>query len=163
MKQVLTSPKPTLIEMMPSSENSPHIKDDFNSIPPDTNEIDSESPDYPGLLELEKLLKDELKKIMPNINSASNQVGNTPTASSIGTQININSLNIDMSSKTVDEDSQCLVIDREVKEKGLVLGSGQVNNDLLTKVVKNFFRETTDRRKYKGKHKNSPMVIKFYD
>ena len=47
----------------------------------------------------------------------------------------------------------------------LVLGSGQVDNaDLLSKVVKNFFsnrEKTTDRRKYKGKHKNSPMVIKF--
>jgi hypothetical protein len=47
----------------------------------------------------------------------------------------------------------------------LALGSGQVDNaDLLSKVVKNFFsnrEKTTDRRKYKGKHKNSPMVIKF--
>ena len=86
--------------------------------------------------------------------------GVTP-ATSIGTQININSLNIDMSSKKLDEDSQCLVLDREIKEHGLVLGSGQVDKDLLSKVVKNFFK--ADRRKYKGKHKNSPMVIKFYD
>ena len=46
---------------------------------------------------------------------------------SIGTQINIENLNIDMSSKTLldhEDGGQCLVIDqREIKtEQGLVLG-----------------------------------------
>merc|ERR1712008_257379 len=100
------------------------------------------------------------------INSA-NGIGNT-LVPSIGTQINIENLNIDMSSKTLldhEDGGQCLVIDqRKIKTEQ---GSGEVDNaDLLSKVVKNFFsnrEKTTDRRKYKGKHKNSPMVIKFYD
>ena len=53
-------------------------------------------------------------------------IGNT-LVPSIGTQINIENLNIDMSSKTLldhEDGGQCLVIDqREIKaEQGLVLG-----------------------------------------
>ena len=134
----------------------------FDSLDESINEVSNQRPNYPGLQDLQHLLKEELRKIMPNINSA-NGIGNT-LVPSIGTQINIENLNIDMSSKKAEEEGQCLIIDPgEIKEQGLVLGSGHVNSDLLSKVVKNFFSKTTDRRKYKGKHKNSPMVIKFYD
>ena len=44
------------------------------------------------------------------------------------------------------------------------LGSGKMDYEVLAKIVKNFFgADVPDRRKYKGKHKNSPMLIKFYE
>lgn len=79
---------------------------------------------------------------------------------SFGTQINIDTVNINIHQKQ-ESNNQCLLRGDLEDNSGIVLGSeGQLDSDVLANVVKNFLAEK-DRRKYKGKQKNSPMVIKF--
>jgi hypothetical protein len=83
---------------------------------------------------------------------------------SIGTQINIQNLNLNLSNDNDDDDDkQCRSnAGDQLDDQGLVLGSGHVDYDVLSNVVRNFYGDT-DRRKYKGKNQNSPMVIKFLE
>ena len=78
---------------------------------------------------------------------------------SFGTQINIDTVNININQD--EKNNQCLLGGDLEDNSGIVLGSdGQLDSEVLANVVKNFLAEK-DRRKYKGKQKNSPMVIKF--
>ncbi len=95
-------------------------------------------------------------------NPASGMMTNT-----IGTQINIQNMNVDMKKMSRETEHEldaekCLVRSNQ----GLLLGSGQhdITEEALTNVVRNFyFGGTSDRRKYASKSKNSPMVIKLVD
>ncbi len=168
---------PEELNRLPAHEMDPIYHNEISDHLLHQEQVDENysKPDYLDLLDLEKILRKELKQLMPKVHlpapSPSPQQQQNKavsgTTTSIGTQINIENLNIDMSQKgnMGHEDGQCLVYDNEKKrenEQGLVLGSGDVDHDLLANVIKNFFGDV-DRRKYKGKHKNSPMVIKFYE
>lgn len=124
-----------------------------------SNEV--ENPDDLDLLDLQTLLKEELRPLLAMKPKEINNDKHLAPAT-IGTQININNLNINLPISKNEE--QCLQ-NTEMKDdtnQGLVLGSGDVDYEVLANVLKNFFGQV-DRRKYKGKHRNSPMVIKFHD
>lgn len=97
-----------------------------------------------------------------------------PSTLNIGTQINIGSVHIGLPA------SEMLYNSLAPERPNVVLGSGDVDLDVLTKIIKNYYSkqksETNeveldlnldvaeakkDRRKYKGKHRNSPMIIKL--
>ena len=112
--------------------------------------------------ELQQMLTNEIKKLIdPHAMQKPMQAPIIPPAPSIGTQININNLNIDLGSKKSD-DQQCLVIEPDELEESELSEHGNMPKNVLSKIVKNFFGEM-DRRKYKGKYKNSPMVIKLFE
>ena len=72
-------------------------------------------------------------------------------------------MNVDMKKET-NPDQTCYSDhdDEDLDENDLILGPGQVDVDVLSNIIQSFFGEK-DRRKYKGKHRNSPMIIKFDD
>ena len=71
----------------------------------------------------------------------------------IGTQINIQNMNVDMSRKSLEDEEHCH--DDDFSSAGLLLGShGKVDAETLLNVLQEIMRD--------GKHKNSPMLIKFH-
>ena len=94
-------------------------------------------------IDIKALLRHEILKMMPKL-----QIPR------IDTQINIETLNVDIGTLNMDNTKQCSAS----SDDGLVLG--HENDDVLSNLVKNYYGET-DRRKYSGKFKNSPMLIKF--
>ena len=51
------------------------VDDIINEI--DDNEIDDELSEYPGLLDLQSLLRHELEKLIPHISTPNNRIGDT--------------------------------------------------------------------------------------
>ena len=104
-------------------------------------------------ISIKDMVKQELSKLVPHLK-----------VPAIDTQINIQTLNVDIGTLNVDNSKQCPIggIDTTSGE-GLVLS----HDDVLSNLVKNYYvsanDEKTDRREYAGKFRNSPMLIKFVE
>ena len=127
------------------------------------NEIPDEKPSKELIFDIEHLLRTELQKIMVNPKP---MVEPKSPPVSIGTQINIQNLNIDMGAKMESEEQQCGVEDREAPS-GLFLGNGHdivLDYEKLSNIVQNFY-EGADKSAdaEKKRKKNSPMLIKFFE
>ena len=112
------------------------------------------------VLELRKLL-DEVKAKTADLQASKSWFSSqdAPVTYHIGTQINIGSLNLGMGSSNDGK--------TEPPERpNVILGSGDVNPDILSKIIHSYYNSDHsdvigDRRRYKGKHKNSPMLIQL--
>ena len=126
---------------MPSiEENIVEVEENYL---PSIDEID---------ISIKDMVKQELSKLVPHLK--------VPT---IDTQINIQTLNVDIGTLNVDNSKQCPIGGIDTSGEGLVLS----HDDVLSNLVKNYYvsasDEETDRRKYAGKFRNSPMLIKFVE
>merc|ERR1712029_604806 len=103
-------------------------------------------------ISIKDMVKQELSKLVPHLKA--------PT---IDTQINIQTLNVDIGTLNVDNSKQCPIGGIDTSGEGLVLS----HDDVLSNLVKNYYvsasDEESDRRKYAGKFRNSPMLIKFVE
>ena len=122
---------------------------------------DNNKPVIEQIFDIRALLRHELK----------NMIGKSQfrNPNSVDTQINIETLNVDIGTLNMDNTKQQCPV-RDINE--VLLGNddnkktGGVEDDVLSNVVKNYYTNSiseieNDRRKYSGKHKNSPMFIKF--
>ena len=92
----------------------------------------------------------------------SQESSNTKPPISIGTQINIQNLNIDLTQTSTEED-QCRVEKSPQSEaEGLFLGTSALDYEKLSNIVQNFYG-TADKKIEAKKRKNSPMLIKFFE
>ena len=104
-------------------------------------------------ISIKDMVKQELSKLVPHLK--------VPT---IDTQINIQTLNVDIGTLNVDNSKQCPIGAGSIDTSGesLVLS----HDDVLSNLVKNYVSATdeeTDRRRYASKFRNSPMLIKFVE
>ena len=106
--------------------------------------------------DIQDILRKELQKLM--LQSQPQPPSKPPI--SIGTQINIQNLNIDLSQKSGDEE-QCRA---KNEPEGLFLGTDHsVDYEKLSNIVQNFYGGQ-DKSEEKTTHrKNSPMLIKFFE
>ena len=122
---------------------------------------DNNKPVIEQIFDIRALLRHELK----------NMIGKSQfrNPNSVDTQINIETLNVDIGTLNMDNTKQQCPV-RDINE--VLLGNddnkktGGGEDDVLSNVVKNYYTNSiseieNDRRKYSGKHKNSPMFIKF--
>ena len=133
------------------------------------NEIDSDylvqhknnnnKPVIEQIFDIRALLRHELK----------NMIGKSQfrNPNSVDTQINIETLNVDIGTLNMDNTKQQCPV-RDINEVLLGKDDNKTTgeDDVLSNVVKNYYTNSiseieNDRRKYSGKHKNSPMFIKF--
>ena len=137
------------------------VDQNLNEIDSGLHKINNNNPVVEQIFDIRALLKHELK----------NMIGKSQfrNPNNVETQINIETLNVDIGTLNMDNTKQQCPV-RDINE--VLLGNddnkktGGVEDDVLSNVVKNYYTNSiseieNDRRKYSGKHKNSPMFIKF--
>ena len=123
-------------------------------VDPILSKIDHYQNSIDNTIDIKTLLKQELFKVMPQLR--------IPTPK-VDTQINIETLNLEIGTLNMDNSKKCPIKDTsgtsDTSDGTLVLS----HEDVLSNLVENFYDQTDqiDRRKYSGKYKNSPMLIKF--
>ena len=132
------------------------VDQNLNEIDSDLHKINNNNPVVEQIFDIRALLRHELK----------NMIGKSQfrNPNNVETQINIETLNVDIGTLNMDNTKQQCPV-RDINE--VFLGNDDKNDkttdDVLSNVVKNYYNSEieNDRRKYSGKHKNSPMFIKF--
>ena len=134
-------------------------------------------------LDIQDLLRKELQKIVRDVAKPLPKPSQPLTKPSqpinIGTQINIQNLNIDLRSQNqksdLEEEVQQCRISEEKDEReagGLFLGTSQdvLDYEKLSNIVQNFYggqqdkiKDEQDQQKSLQRKKNSPMLIKFFE
>ena len=133
-------------------------------------------------LDIQDLLRKELQKIVRDVAKPLPKPSQPLTKPSqpinIGTQINIQNLNIDLRSQNqksdLEEEVQQCRISEEKDEReagGLFLGTSQdvLDYEKLSNIVQNFYGGQQDKIKdeqqktLQQRKKNSPMLIKFFE
>ena len=153
------------------------------------NEISNEKPSKEPLVnqfDIQNLVRKELQKIVEGVAQQPSQPLPNPSQPlpkpsqpiSIGTQINIQNLNIDLrndqkSDLEEEEVQQCRIPEEkdDLGTSGLFLGTREdvLDYEKLSNIVQNFYGGQQDKIKneqqktLQQRKKNSPMLIKFFE
>ena len=146
------------------------------------NEISNEKPSKEPLanqFDIQNLVRKELQKIVEDVAQQPSQPLPKPSQPiSIGTQINIQNLNIDLrndqkSDLEEEEVQQCRISEEkdDLGTSGLFLGTREdvLDYEKLSNIVQNFYGGQQDKIKdeqqktLQQRKKNSPMLIKFFE
>ena len=153
------------------------------------NEISNEKPSKEPLanqFDIQNLVRKELQKIVEGVAHQTSQPLPNPSQPlpkpsqpiSIGTQINIQNLNIDLrndqkSDLEEEEVQQCRISEEkdDLGTSGLFLGTREdvLDYEKLSNIVQNFYGGQQDKIKdeqqktLQQRKKNSPMLIKFFE
>ena len=153
------------------------------------NDISNEKPSKEPLVnqfDIQNLVRKELQKIVESVAQQPSQPLPNPSQPlpkpsqpiSIGTQINIQNLNIDLrndqkSDLEEEEVQQCRISEEkdDFGTSGLFLGTREdvLDYEKLSNIVQNFYGGQQDKIKdeqqktLQQRKKNSPMLIKFFE
>lgn len=164
------------------------LRDEQSNLGPDHAVGDLSFEEDKELLQLLRQFREEIKhregsallsKPSSSESSWFRSTSDSPSTFNIGTQINIGAIHIGLPSSALQNDpflntrvaqaGASSYTDYAADPPNVVLGSGDINPDVLTNIIQSYYGQNTvdnrkepkDRRRYKGKHKNSPMIIKL--